>query len=234
MAQAINVFKREFRDYFATPIAYIVICVFLLVTGWFFFSTFFVMDQASLRSFFSMLPLVFPFVIPAVTMRLFAEEMHSGSLEMLLTLPVGIEEVIIGKFLASVAFVAVMLLPTLSYAVWVSFMGDLDWGPVIGGYAGALLLGAAYSALGLLASATTRNQIIAFIAGMAVCLCLSLLDKMLFFFPPAILHVLHYIGATSHFDTVAKGIIDTRDIVYFASVAFLALFGTHLILQEKR
>jgi ABC-2 type transport system permease protein len=234
MAQALHIFTKELKDYFVTPIAYIVICIFLLITGWFFFATFFIMDQASLRSFFAMLPLVFPFVIPAVTMRLLAEEMHAGSLEMLLTLPVGMNDVIIGKFLACVAFVSIMMAPTLSYAVWVSFMGDLDWGPVIGGFLGAILLGSAYSAIGILASATTRNQIVAFITGMVICFTLSLVDKILFFFPAPALPFIHYLGATTHFENIAKGIVDTRDIVYFLSVAFIALYGAHLVMQEKR
>jgi ABC-2 type transport system permease protein len=234
MAQARHIFIKELEDYFVSPIAYIVICIFLLISGWFFFSTFFLINQANLRTFFSMLPLIFPFVIPAVTMRLFAEELHIGSLEMLLTLPVRLTDVIIGKFLACVVFVALMMIPTLSYAVWASFMGDLDWGPVMGGYLGAVLLGSAYSAIGIFASATTRNQIIAFIVGMVICFGLSLVDKMLFFFPAVMLPFINYLGAGFHFENIAKGIIDSRDIIYFISVIFIALYGAELLMQEKR
>jgi ABC-2 type transport system permease protein len=234
MAQALQIFIKELKDYFVSPIAYIVICIFLLISGWFFFSTFFLINQANLRTFFSMLPLIFPFVIPAVTMRLFAEELHIGSFEMLLTLPVRLSDVIIGKFLACVVFVALMMLPTFSYAIWASFMGDLDWGPVMGGFLGAVLLGSAYSAIGIFASATTRNQIIAFIVGMVICFALSLVDKMLFFFPATILPFIHYLGAGFHFENIAKGILDSRDIIYFMSVIFIALYGAELIMQEKR
>jgi ABC-2 type transport system permease protein len=234
MAQALHIFTKEMKDYFVSPIAYIVICIFLLITGWFFFSTFFLTDQANLRTLFTMLPLVFPFVIPAVTMRLFSEEMHIGSFEMLLTLPVSLTDVIIGKFLAGVAFTVVMLVPTVSYAVWTSYLGDLDWGPVIGGYLGAILLGGAYSAVGILASAFTKNQIIAFITGMIICFVLTLIDKMLFFFPGAILPFIHYLGAGFHFENIAKGIVDTRDLIYFFSIIFIALYGANLVLQEKR
>ena len=234
MTQALHIFNKELKDYFVSPIAYIVICIFLLISGWFFFSTFFLMNQANLRTFFSMLPLIFPFVIPAVTMRLFAEELHIGSFEMLLTLPVRLTDVIIGKFLACVAFVALMMLPTLSYAVWASFMGDLDWGPVVGGFLGSVLLGSTYSAIGIFASATTRNQIIAFITGMVICFGLSLVDKMLFFFPAGMLPLIHYLGAGFHFENIAKGIIDSRDIIYFVSIAFIALYGANLLMQEKR
>jgi ABC-2 type transport system permease protein len=234
MAQALHVFTKELKDYFVSPIAYIVICIFLLITGWFFFATFFLLDQANMRTFFSLLPLIFPFVIPAVTMRLFAEELHIGSYEMLLTLPLRLLDVIVGKFLACVAFVAVMLAPTLSYALWISFMGDLDWGPVIGGYLGAVLLGSAYSAIGIFASTTTRNQIIAFIVGMIICFTLTLIDKMLFFFPNLILPFIQYLGAGFHFENISRGIVDTRDLVYFLSIIFIALYGANLILQEKR
>jgi len=234
MAKALQIFSKELKDYFVSPIAYIVICIFLLISGWFFFSTFFLINQANLRTFFSMLPLIFPFVIPAVTMRLFAEELHIGSFEMLLTLPVSLSDVIMGKFLACVAFVILMMAPTLSYAVWASFMGEIDWGPVIGGFFGAVLLGSAYSAIGIFASATTRNQIIAFIIGMVICFLLSLVDKMLFFFPAPMLPFTHYLGAGFHFENVAKGIIDTRDIIYFLSIIFIALYGANLTMQEKR
>lgn len=234
MSQAIRIFQKELKDYFVSPIAYIVICIFLLVTGWFFYATFFYYDQANLRTFFNLLPIIFSFVIPALTMRLFSEELHAGSYEMLLTLPVRLSDVIIGKFLAGIAFVAIMLIPTLSYAVCTSLIGDLDWGPVIGGYAGAILLGGTFTAVGVFASSMTRNQIIAFIVGMVICFALTLLDKMLFFFPASIVEVINYLGAGFHFENISKGIIDTRDIVYFFSVIFIALYGSHLVLQEKR
>jgi ABC-2 type transport system permease protein len=233
MRQAYHIFSREMRSFFVSPIAYIVIAIFLLVTGWFFFSTFFLYNQASLRSFFGLLPLIFAFVIPAVTMRLFAEELNVGSYETLLTLPVSFNDIIIGKFMASVGFVAALLLPTLAYPITVSMLGDLDWGPVLGGYVGALLLGASFAAIGLFASSLTRNQIVAFIVGLVICFSMALIDKMLFFFPRAALSVLAYLGADYHFQNIAKGILDTRDILYFASVCFLGLYATRLVLAEK-
>jgi gliding motility-associated transport system permease protein len=234
MQQVIHIFRKEFRDYFVSPIAYIVISIFLLVTGWFFFSTFFLYDQASIRHFFNLLPLIFSFVIPAVTMRLFSEELNVGSYETLLTLPVTYRDIVVGKFLAATGFVAAMLVPTLLYPVTVSLMGQLDWGPVVGGYIGTLMLGGAYAAVGLFASSLTRNQIIAFIVGMAICFTLTLLDKMLFFFPQSILGVIGYLGADSHFQNVAKGVIDSRDILYFLSVIFIGLYATDLAMKEKK
>ena len=233
MRQAMYILTKELKDYFISPIAYIVISVFLVVTGWFFFSTFFIFSQADLRNFFNLLPITFSFVIPAITMRLFSEELNVGSYEILLTLPVTFHDIIFGKFLAAVLFMAAALVPTLSYPVFISFLGDMDWGPVIGGYVGAILLAAAYAAVGLFASAITRNQIIAFIVGMGICFSLTLLDKMLFFFPAPLLGVIGYLGADLHFSNIAKGIIDTRDILYFLSVIFIGLYAAHLAMQEK-
>ena len=233
MQQAIRICIKEFKDYFISPIAYIVISIFLLVTGWFFFTTFFYYNQADLRNFFNLLPITFSFLIPAVTMRLFSEELNVGSYELLLTLPVTFTDILLGKFLAGVLFVAVALAPTLAYPICITFMGQLDWGPVAGGYLGAILLGAAFVAVGLFASSLTRNQIIAFIVGMTICFTLTLLDKMLFFFPPALLGAVSYLGADFHFKNISKGIIDSRDVIYFLSVVFVGLYSTHLAMREK-
>jgi ABC-2 type transport system permease protein len=233
MRQVTPIFKKEFTAYFVSPIAYIVISIFLLVTGWFFFTTFFLYNQANLRNFFALLPITLSFVVPAVTMRLFAEELNVGSYEILLTMPVTFLDVVLGKFLAAVVFVATMLIPTLAYPITVSFLGQLDWGPVVAGYTGAVLLGAAFSAIGLFASSLTRNQIIAFIIGMAICFGLTLIDKMLFFLPQSLLGFLEYLGADFHFENVSKGVIDSRDILYFLSVSFVGLYGAYLALLEK-
>lgn len=233
MRNALCIGRKEFNTYFTSPIAYIVIAVFLLVTGWFFFSTFFLINQASLRNFFGLLPTVFAFVVPAVTMRLFAEEFHIGSFETLLTLPVRGSDVILGKFLAAVAFIAAMLAPTLAYAVMVAWLGTLDWGPVLGGYLGAVLLGAAFAAVGLFASALTRNQIVAFIIGLAICFSLTVVDQMVFFLPQAFVPALSYLAADVHFQNIAKGVIDTRDVIYFLSVGFIGLYATDLALRAR-
>jgi ABC-2 type transport system permease protein len=233
MRQVRHIFKREFRVYFVSPIAYIVISIFLIVTGWFFFTTFFLYSQANVRNFFALLPITFSFVVPAVTMRLFSEELNIGTYETLLTMPVTFLDVALGKFLAAVVFVGAMLVPTLAYPITVSFLGQLDWGPVVGGYIGAVLLGAAFSAIGVFASSLTRNQIIAFIIGMAICFSLTLIDKMLFFLPQSMIGVLEYLGADFHFENISKGVIDSRDILYFLSVSFVGLYGAHLAMQEK-
>ena len=233
MSQAIHILTKEVKDYFITPIAYIVISIFLLITGWFFFTTFFLYNQADLRQFFNLLPITFAFVIPAVTMKLFAEEVNVGSYEVLITLPVTMNDIIIGKFLATVVFIAACLIPTLAYPIFITFMGQLDWGPVIAGYAGAILLGGAFAAVGLFASSLTRNQIIAFIVGMVICFALTTIDKMLFFFPQILLSVIGYLGADYHFQNNSKGVIDSRDIIYFGSVIFIGLYGAHLAMRSR-
>ncbi len=234
MQQIKNIFKKEFKDYFVSPIAYIVISIFLLVTGWFFFMTFFLQNQADLRSFFSLLPFTFSFIIPAITMKLFSEELSIGTYELLYTMPVTLKDIVLGKFLAGVAFLLAIILPTLSYPVMISFMGQLDWGPVIGGYIGAILLGSTFTAVGLFASTLTKNQIIAFIVGMVICFSLTLIDKMLFFFPEAAVNVVGFIGADFHFQNISKGIVDSRDILYFASVIFIALYSSVLAMTENK
>ena len=233
MRQVVHIFRKEFSAYFISPIAYIVMAIFLLVTGWFFFATFFLFNQANLRAFYALLPIVFAFVIPAITMRLISEEINVGSDEILLTMPVTLRDVVLGKFLASVALVGAMMIPTAAYPLTVSFMGQLDWGPVVGGYVGAVFLGAAFSAVGLFASALTRNQIIAFIIGLAVCFMLTLIDKMLYFLPQSMLGVFAYLGADFHFQNIAKGIIDSRDILYFVSICFVGLYGAYLALLHR-
>jgi len=233
MRQLTHIFKKEFTAYFVSPIAYIVISIFLLVTGWFFFTTFFLFNQANLRNFFALLPITFSFVVPAITMRLLSEELNVGSYETLLTMPVTFLDVVMGKFLGGVVFIAAMLVPTVAYPVSVAFLGQLDWGPVLGGYLGAVLLGAAFTAIGLFASSLTRNQIIAFIVGMAICFGLTLIDKVLFFLPQSLLAFLQYLGADFHFENISKGVIDSRDVLYFLSVCFVGLYGAHLALQEK-
>ncbi|MEW6088067.1 MAG: ABC transporter permease subunit [bacterium] len=234
MKNAVNIFKKEFAAYFISPIAYIVISIFLVLTGWFFFSTFFLYRQAELRNFFELLPLTFAFIIPAVTMRLFSEELNIGSYELLSTMPVSSLDIISGKFMASVIFIIIMLLPTVSYSIFISFLGELDWGPVVGGYTGAVLLGAAFSSIGLFSSSLTRNQIIAFIIGMAVCFVLTLLDKILFFLPRDFLSVFEFLGADFHFHNISRGIIDSRDLLYFISLCFIMLYSTNLVIQGKK
>jgi ABC-2 type transport system permease protein len=212
------IFKREVQTFFTSPIAYIVISIFLLLTGWFFFSTFFLSGRTDMRDFFNLLPIVFSFIIPAITMRLFAEEYRSGSFEIAGTLPLGLMDIISGKFLAALFF---------------SSLGDLDPGPVIGGYIGAVLLAGAYSAIGVLASSLTRNQIIAFIVSASVCFFLTIISSILVFFPPYITGFFQYLSSGFHFNNIAKGVLDSRDLIYFISIMIFGLYGTFMVIKER-
>jgi len=227
------IFKREVRTFFSSPVAYIVITLFLLLTGWFFFSTFFLSERADMRDFFNLLPIVFSFIIPALTMRLFSEEYRSGSFEISTTLPISLIDIITGKFLATLFFVIVMLVPTMIYPMLIGFLGDLDPGPVIGGYAGAVLLAGAYSSLGILASSLTNNQIVAFIISAAGCFFLTIISSMIIFIPSFLTGFFQFIGAVFHFNNIAKGIIDSRDLVYFVSVMIIGLYGTYIVIRER-
>ncbi|MCX8122882.1 MAG: ABC transporter permease subunit [Spirochaetes bacterium] len=226
--------KKELSGYFSTPIGYIVISVFLVIAGFLFFSTFFLYGQAELRAYFELLPLLFAFVIPAVTMRLFAEERNTGSFEMLMTLPLSTVQVVIGKIMAATLFAAVMISPTLVYAISVAFVGSLDIGPVIGGYVGAVLLAAAYASIGVFASSMTKNQIVAFIIGFAICIVLSLITKFLYFISPKLVSLFEYISADYHFQNIARGVVDSRNIIYFASVIVLSSMASIYQLEVKR
>lgn len=230
------IFKKEFKSYFISPIAYIVMSIFLLIVGWLFFSTFFLSKEASLTRFFMVLPIAFAFIIPAVTMRLFSEELNVGTYELLMTLPVKFTDIIMGKFLAGVSFICVMLAPTLLYAICTSFLGTLDWGPVIGGYIGSILLAASFCAIGILASTCTRNQVIAFIIGMTICVSLTIFisERMIYLIPNSMVGFFQYLSADYHFQNIAKGLVDSRDVLYFVTICFLALYGANLIMQEKK
>ncbi len=226
------IFKREVRTFFSSPIAYVVTTLFLVLTGWFFFSTFFLSGRADMRDFFNLLPIIFSFIIPALTMRMFAEEYRSGSFEISATLPVSLMDIIGGKFLAALFFAVVMLIPTLIYPLFINILGDLDTGPVIGGYLGAVLLAGAYSAIGIMASSLTRNQVIAFLVSAGASLFLTLISLVLIFIPGFLTGFFQYLGSVFHFNNIAKGVIDSRDIIYFVSIMIIFLAGTYLIIKE--
>jgi len=187
-----------------------------------------------MRQFFEILPILFAFFIPAVTMKLFAEERNIGSLEALLTMPLKLGDIVAGKILASTVFVVIMLLPTLVYPISILFVGSLDIGPVVGGYLGAILLGAAFSAIGVFTSSLTRNQIVSFIVALSICIFLTLVDKFLVLFPSVVVSIFQNIGADYHFKSIARGVVDSRDLIYFASVIALSVFGTIRTIEERR
>ena len=231
---ALAIARRELSAYFASPVMYIVGALFLLFCGFLFFSSFFLYNRAEMRSFFSQLPVLFSFFIPALTMRLFADEFKSGGYETLATLPVTPAEIALGKFLAGWAASAALLAPTLLYVLAVSFFGKLDAGPVFAGYIGAVLLCAAFAAIGVFASSITRNQIIAFFVGFALCIVLSLIDQAAVFLPSVFADAAAFLSASRHFSSISRGIIDSRDIIYFLSVAGLFFAMTERSLSLRR
>ena len=228
------IFRRELRSYFNSAVAYVVIVVFLAIVGWFHTSSLFLVNIASLRLLFELIPIVFLFVVPAITMRLLAEEKKAGTIELLTTKPIHDGEIVAGKFLAAWALLAIALLPTLVYYVTLASLGSIDNGPVIGGYLGLLLMAGVYVALGLFASSLTENQIVAFIVGFLLVLTLFLMDKVLLYIPEGLTSVVEYLGIDYHFSNIARGVIDTRDIVYFLSLLGASLYLTVVSLGRRR
>jgi ABC-2 type transport system permease protein len=219
--------RRELRSYFDSPVAYIVVTAFLAVAGWMYFSALFLMGRADMRSFFAPSPfspsMLLVILAPAVTMRLIAEERRSGTIELLTTLPIRDRDVILGKFLAGWGLVASGLLVTLVYPISVSTLGPLDWGPVIAGYVGMLLFAGSLIAIGLFCSTMTRNQIVAFIVGVIVCAALYVVYWLQFFVPQAIAPAVEFASVSVHLDNLARGVIDSRDVLYYFSLTAAAL-----------
>ncbi len=234
MRTTMTICQREFKAYFNSPVAYFVIAIFLVMVGIFFFVPFFNQDQVSMRQFFSLVPFLLIFFGPAITMRLIAEERRSGTIEMLITMPVRDMDVILGKFLAALGLFVVALVLTLPYAISISNLGELDWGPVIGGYVGLLFLGAAYLALGLLASSWSENQIIAFVIAMFLSMFFLMVDRFVAFLPNTVAPFVEYISFGAHIRNAARGLIDSRDIVFFLSFTGLALVMAFRALEARR
>lgn len=235
MSNQVAVFcKKELRSFFDSPIAYIVITIFLLITGWFFFSDLFLVNQASLRNLFGIVPFIFMFFVPAVTMRLISEEKRSGTIEVLLTLPVRDHEIILGKFLAGLILIFAAVILTFVYTLTLSGLGDLDFGSVVAGYIGLIFLGAAYLSIGVFTSSLTQNQIVAFITSFVIIFALFMLDKVLIFVPGFLVSFFEYLSVDYHFSNIARGVIDSRDVIYYLSIIFLFLFLAVRALESRK
>lgn len=228
------IFRRELRSYFNSPVAYVVIVVFLAIIGWFFTSNLFLMNVASMRIVFELVPLVFLFFVPAITMRLLAEEKKSGTLELLTTKPVTDAEIVIAKFLAAWTLLAAALVPTLLYLFTMMALGTIEIGPVVAGYIGLLLMGGAYIAIGIFASSLTENQIIAFITSFLIVLALFLMDKVLMYVPEGLASTLEFLAVDYHFSNIARGVIDSRDIIYFVSLLGFSLLLATVSLERRK
>lgn len=211
------IYKRELAAYFKAPVAYIVLAVFVGFAGLLFFNaSFFTTGVASMRGLFQFaLPLLLVIFAPAMTMRLLAEERGSGTIELLLTMPVRDREVVLGKFAAAVTLLVAALLATVPFAFVVSALGELDWGATFGGYVGALLLGTVYLSLGLIGSALARDQVVAFIIGVA--LCLAVFAAMWFLEPTQLGGLVGWLSPEIHYQNMVRGFVELRGLVYFAS-----------------
>jgi ABC-2 type transport system permease protein len=234
MSKAWTIAKREFLAYFNSPVAYIVVCLFLLLVGVLFWWPFFVPGRLSMRDFFSIVPLVFVVYAPAVTMRLLAEERGSGTLEVLATMPVRDVAIVVGKYLAALGLLVVTLLMTVPYAISLAWLGDLDMGPVVGGYVGLFLIGGAYLAIGLFFSSLTQHQMVAFFAALIICLAFFLMDKFIPLVPTGIASLVEYLSFDFHYRNIARGVVDTRNVIFFLSVIGLSLTASYAALESRR
>ncbi len=230
------VFKREFRAYFASPIAYIFLCVFIVFNNWMFFRVFFLRDIASMREYFGLLPCVFLFDHPAVTMRTWSEERKMGTIEMLLTLPVKDLEAVLGKYLAGLAFILTAFVFTFTVPVSVELAGDPEWGVMLAGYIGAVFLGGAYLAIGMFISSVTENQIVAFIIGVMVTFFLFIIgeDFVTAFAPSFFVPFLEYVGLGRHFNSITRGVVDSSDVIYYLSVIVFFVYLNIKSVESRR
>lgn len=226
MKTILTIAKREFTAYFTSPIAYVYLITFLAVANWFFFRSFFLIGQADMRVFFGLMPWVFLFFVPAVAMGKWAEERKQGTLEILFTLPIRECDVVAAKFFAGLMLIATALLFTLPMVITVAFTGNADLGPVMGGYLGLFFLGGAYLAIGLVISALTENQIIAFIIGVVVSFFMLIIGTPFVVggVSGILARAIQYLGLGTHFESIARGVVDSRDIIYYLSVTGFFLF----------
>ena len=229
------VYFKEMKSYFNSPMAYIFLVIFAIINGYFFTRTFFLFNQSDMRSLFNIIPLVYLFFIPAVTMSLIAREKNLGTMEIISTLPLKNMDFVVGKFLAAFSLVMVGLIVTLVHLLTLTQVGtNVDYGAAFTGYLGLALAGAVYSSVGTFASSVTDNQVVAFIIGIFIVLVFFLMDKMLMFVPSYLTGLIQYLSVDYHLSNISRGVIDSRNLVYFASVVGFFLFMTVRILEIRK
>jgi gliding motility-associated transport system permease protein len=236
------VLKRELRSYFLTPVAYVFIVIFLLLasTFTFYLGNFYERGQADLNSFFTFHPWLFLFLVPALSMRLWAEERKSGSIELLMTLPLEIWQTVLGKFLAAWAFTGIAI--ALTFPIWltVNYLGDPDNGAILAAYLGSALMAGGFLSVGSLLSATTKNQVVAFILSVVACFLLLLagyplvLDVFSAWAPQSLVDGIASLSFLTHFQSISRGVIDVRDLVYFTLLISVCLYANTLVLALKK
>jgi ABC-2 type transport system permease protein len=242
MANVWTIFKRELGAYFTTPIAYVFAAIFVFLGGVFAFylGSFFERGQADLEAFFQFHPWLYLFLIPALAMRLWAEERRSGTIELLMTLPVSIGEAVIGKFLAAWAFAGIALALTTPMWLTVNYLGDPDNGVILASYIGSLLMAGAFLAIGSCISALTRNQVIAFVVSAVICLIFVLagyplvLDVVSAVAPEFLVETISGFSFLAHFSAISKGVIELRDLVYFLSLIVFWLFANAVAIDLRK
>lgn len=240
MNTSVSVFKREFLGYFRSPVAYVLLAGFHLLAAalTFFVGGFFRSGTASLEPFFTFIPWMFIILVPAAAMRLWAEERRSGSIELMFTLPITTTSAVVGKFLAAWAFISIAVLLTFPFALTVGYLGSPDWGVIVTSYIGAILMAAAYLGICSLASSLTRNQVIAFVLGFFFCLMLTLVGWSVFsnllhaIFPVQIVDALSNFSFATHFESMTRGLIDLRSVVFFVSLTAFSLMVNVLVLER--
>lgn len=235
MKNILTITRKELLGYFNSAIAYIFFTLFLVILSFLFFRLFFLQGIVSVNDFFGVMPWVFLIFVPAVTMKSWAEERKSGTMEVLLSLPAADHELVIGKFLAGVLFVGVALLLTLIVPILVSLTGPLDWGPVVASYLGALLLAAAYVAIGNFVSSLTANQITAFLFTAVVLFILLIIgtEPVFSVFPTLIGEVVRNLSLNYHFQSIGRGVIDSRDILFYLTVIGLFVYYNVKALEAR-
>jgi ABC-2 type transport system permease protein len=225
--------KKEMKSYFASPAAYIIIILFLSLTGWFFTNTLFIDGgQAELRSNFGIIPFLLLFFVPALTMKMVAEEKKSGTIELLTTLPLKDSDIILGKFLGSLLILLLAVSLTFPNILTVGILGKPDWGVLFCGYSGLFLMGATFTSIGIYTSSITDNQIVAFIISFFVLFILVILNSLLVFLPfPA---VFEFLASTTHYENMLKGVIDSKDLIYFLSIIIVFLTAASKTLESRK
>jgi len=242
MSMTLSIAKRELAGYFATPVASVFIVIFLLLSGVFTFylGSFFERGEADLQPFFNFIPWLYLFLIPAVTMRLWAEERKSGTLELLMTLPVSLQEMVMGKFLAAWIFTGIALVLTFPLWITVNYLGNPDNGVIFASYLGSFLMAGGFLAIGSCLSASTKNQVIAFVLTITVSLAfvLSGYPLVLDFFrgwaPDLLVDAVSSLSFLTHFSDITRGVIDMRDLLYFVSTIAFWLFASALVIDLKK
>lgn len=236
-----SVFKRELKGYFATPVAYVFLVIFLFFAGYLTFKQgFFEIRQADLRTFFMNLPLLFIFMVPSTAMRMWSEERRSGSVELLFTLPITVSQAVLGKFFAGWAFLGIALLLTFPIPATVIYLGDPDMGLVITGYIGSFLMGGAFLAIGSFFSALSKNQVISFILSVSACAILvyagmpTTLNYLSTVLPAGVVSTVESFSIQDHFDSILKGVLEFRDLSYFLLLIVGWIWASSVILNERK